>query len=339
VRASTSPLVSVLLPVHNGERFLAAALESIVGQTLHDLECLVVDDASTDASREIATRYAQRDARVRVLGSSTHRGLVAALNAAVAAASAPYLARMDADDIALPERLACQVRTLEGEPAWSVVGCRIRYLGSGLDSPSLARYVDWQNSVLSPLDIERDLFVESPLVHPTVVMRRDALDAVGGYRDRGWPEDYDLWMRMLQPTGAAAKHPESLLIWRDHAGRLTRLAPAYRLERFRQLKWHYLQRCWLRPGESLQVCGAGPTGRWWVRALSGAGFHVSAVVDIDPRRAGGRCRGVPIVGYDGLRPDRGRFLAAVASQGARQEIRSLLSAAGLTERRDFIAVA
>ena len=79
-------------------------------------------------------------------------------------------------------------------------------------------------------------------------MRRTDLEAVGGYQDRGWPEDYDLWMRLLLSGREAAKAPDTLLSWRDHDGRLTRTAETYRLERFRRLKWHYLTRSWLRPG-------------------------------------------------------------------------------------------
>jgi glycosyltransferase involved in cell wall biosynthesis len=335
-----SPHVSVLLPVRDGEPFLADALESVLSQTLSDFECIIVDDGSKDESPRIARAYAERDSRVRVLTSPRQRGVVAALRAAVDASRGPYLARMDADDIAHPARLALQAAALDDRVECAVVGSRAAYCGMDADggSAALARYVAWQNSLLEPGEIRRDRFVESPLIHPTVLMRRHDLEAVGGYVDRGWPEDYDLWMRMLSRGREAAKLPEVLLVWRDHATRQTRTAPAYRIERFRLLKWHYLRE-WLRPGESLQVCGAGPTGRWWVRQLRNAGVHVSAVLDVDPRRAGRRCRGVPIIGLDGLRRDRGRLLVAVPSWKAREEIRKHLAQAGRAEERDFIAVA
>ena len=334
-----SPRVSVLLPVHNGEPFLREALDSVVGQTLTDFECIIVDDGSNDGSARVAEEYAYRDTRIRVLTSARRRGLVAALRAAAEVSRAPYLARMDADDVALPTRLARQVDTLDRREDIAMVGSRARYASADEGSAALARYVEWQNSLIEPDDIRRDLFVESPLIHPTVLMRRGDLEAVGGYQDRGWPEDYDLWMRILLSGREAAKLPEVLLLWRDHELRLTRRAPMYRLEQFRQLKWHYITRSWLRAGEPVQVCGAGPTGRWWVRQLQRTGFVVPAVVDVDPRRVGRRCRGVPIVGHDAVRRDRGRLLAAVASWRARVEIRKHLERSGLVDGQDFLAVA
>jgi glycosyltransferase involved in cell wall biosynthesis len=334
-----SPHVSVLFPVHNGEPFLRDALDSVVEQTLRDFECIVVDDGSNDGSSRVAEEYAYRDPRFRVLASRRRRGLVAALRAAVEVSRAPYLARMDADDVASPTRLAVQADTLDRRADIAMVGSRARYASVREGSAALARYVEWQNSLIEPHDIRRDLFVESPLIHPTVLMRRADLEAVGGYQDRGWPEDYDLWMRLLLSGREATKVPDVLLLWRDHESRLTRRAPAYRLERFRRLKWHYLTRSWLRAGEPVRVCGAGPTGRWWVRQLQRAGFAVPAVVDVDPRRAGRRCRGVPIVGPDAVRCDRGRLLAAVASWRARVEIRTYLERSGLVEGQDFLAVA
>jgi glycosyltransferase involved in cell wall biosynthesis len=339
VRVPSTPLISVLLPVRNAGRYLAAALESLVAQTLDDFECLVVEDGSTDASREIATAYSRRDHRLHVLPMNRHVGVVAALNAAMAAARGPYLARMDADDVAFPMRFALQVAVLEGAPELAVVGSRVAHCTDGHRPGGLGKYIAWQNSLLDPDQIRRDLFVESPLVHPTVLMHRADVVAAGGYHDRGWPEDYDLWMRVLMRGREAAKLPEVLLMWRDHGARLSRTAPAYRLENFRRLKWHYLERNWLRAGETVQVCGAGPTGRWWARELLRAGFGVSAIIDIDPRRVGRRWSGVPVVDYRGLRPDGGRVLAAVASWEAREDIRAHLGAAGLVEGRDFMAVA
>jgi glycosyltransferase involved in cell wall biosynthesis len=333
------PYISVLLPVYNGGAFLRSAVDSVLAQSLGDFECLIVDDGSTDGSAAVAAEYARRDARVRLLRMPGRRGLVEALNAALAAARAPLLARMDADDVALPGRFARQAAELEREPAFAFVGSRVAYQPDGPGTGGLRRYVEWQNSLLTPDDIRRDLFVESPVVHPTVLMRRRVVEAVGGYRDRGWPEDYDLWMRLLLDGGAAAKVPETLLVWRDHRGRLSRCGTAYSLPSFRRLKLHYLVRAWLRRGERVQVCGAGPTGRWWARELMRAGYAVSRIIEIDPRRVGRRYRGIPIVDGSGLRSGSERIVSAVASRAARESIRANLRAEGLVEIRDFVAVA
>lgn len=336
------PQVSVVLPVYNGAAFLAESVGSVLTQTLDDFELLIVDDGSTDGSRAIALALADRDSRVRVLVGGGRRGLVEALNAGLLEAKAPFVARMDADDVALPQRLALQVEALRSADELVVVGCRVAYRVEGGCRGDFSRYVDWQNSLLSPEEIERDLFVESPLVHPSVVMRRDRVLEVGGYRDRGWPEDYDLWMRLLHRSWRARKVADVLLVWRDHPQRLSRSARPYRLERFRRLKSHYLERFWLRPRERLIVCGGGPSGRWWVRALRRAGYGISAIVDVDPRRIGSAYHDIPIVGHeDWIHGDRGgdRVLAAVGASRPRREVRRLLEGVGLEERRDFVTVA
>ncbi len=333
------PYISVLLPVYNGGSFLRPAIDSVLAQTLGDFECLVVDDGSTDGSAAVAAGYARQDARVRLIRMGGRRGLVPALNAALAAARGQLLARMDADDVALPGRFARQAAELEREPALAFVSSRVAYQPEGPGTGGLRRYVEWQNSLLTPADIRRDLFVESPVVHPTVLMRRRVVDAAGGYRERAWPEDYDLWMRLLLAGGAAAKVPETLLVWRDHRGRLSRCGSAYSLPSFRRLKLHYLARAWLRAAERVQVCGAGPTGRWWARELVRAGYAVSRIIEIDPRRVGRRYRGIPIVAPSDLGVRSERVVSAVASRAARESIRAFLSAAGLIDVQDFIAVA
>jgi glycosyltransferase involved in cell wall biosynthesis len=333
------PYISVLLPVYNGGAYLHPAIDSVLAQTLADFECLVVDDGSSDGSAAVAAAYARRDPRVRLIRMDGRRGLVAALNTALAVARGPLLARMDADDVSLPGRLARQAAELEREPALAFVSSRVAYQPEGPGTGGLRRYVEWQNSLLTPAEIRRDLFVESPVVHPTVLMRRRVVEAAGGYRDVGWPEDYDLWMRLLLGGGVAAKVPETLLVWRDRRDRLSRCGDAYRLSSFRRLKLHYLAKAWLRPGESVQVCGAGPTGRWWTRELVRAGYGVSRIIEIDPRRAGHRYRGVPIMAPSGLRAGSERLVSAVASWAARERIRAHLRGQGLLEVRDFVAVA
>jgi glycosyltransferase involved in cell wall biosynthesis len=332
------PLVSVLLPVRDGAATLADCLGSLAAQTLGDHEVVAVDDGSRDGTRALLEQAARRDARVRVLATAA-RGIAPALNSALAAARAPLLARMDADDIAHPDRLRVQSRRLELDPSTDVLGCRVRLFGGG-GNAGMAAYVDWLNALTDHEAIVRDLFVESPLAHPSVMMRADALRALGGYREFDGPEDYDLWLRAHRRGLRFAKEHAVLLDWRDGEGRLTRRDPRYGSTRFQAVKLEALLAGALRAPRPVVIWGAGPIGKSWARALRGRGRAVAAFVEVDARKLGRVLQGAPVLPVAQAASPRGALhLAAVGQRGARERIRAAAAELGLREGDDLVAVA
>jgi len=339
VATSSPPAVSVLLPVRDAERTLAACLDSLAAQTLADLEVIAVDDHSRDGSRALLEDAAHRDARVRVL-ENPGEGLVAALNAAAAAARAPLLARMDADDVSHPDRLRAQKARLDEEPGLDVLGTRVRLVGEARNNQGMRDYVEWLNGLLDHEAIVRDLFVESPLAHPTVMMRAEALRRLGGYRAFDGPEDYDLWLRAHAAGLVFGKLPEVLLDWRDAPARLSRTDPRYAADRFRAVKLAALEQGALPPGRPVVVWGAGPVGKGWARALRARGHHVAAFVEVHPRRIGARIQDAAVLPLEAATSIAGALhLAAVGQPGARDQIRRHAQALGLRDTADLIAVA
>lgn len=329
--------VSVLLPVRDAAATLPACLASLEAQRLAEHEVIAVDDGSRDASAELLQAAARRDPRLRVRHTA-RRGLVPALNLALAEARAPLVARMDADDVAHPERLSLQAARLEAEAGLDVLGCRVRLVGA--PGAGMRRYVRWSNSLLDHAAITRDLFVESPLVHPSVVLRSRALRGLGGYRADAGPEDYDLWLRGAAAGWRFAKLPQTLLDWRDHDDRLTRRDPRYAPERFRERKLQALEAGALSQGRPVVIWGAGPIGKAWSRALRQRGHAVAAFVEVAPRRIGQRIAGVPVLALSGATGLPGALhLAAVGQPGARERIRREAARLGLADGRDLIAVA
>jgi glycosyltransferase involved in cell wall biosynthesis len=339
--AARRPQVSVLLPVRDARETLAECLASLAAQTLADHEVIAVDDGSGDGCLAQLQKAARSDPRVRVVAGPA-RGLVAALNHGLALARSPLLARMDADDVAHPERLDRQRRRLEAEPALTALGSRVRLLGApGRANSGMRAYVEWQNRVLEPDDVARELFVESPLVHPSVTMRTESLRALGGYRETGGPEDYDLWLRAAAAGWRLAKLPEVLLLWRDGPSRLTRTDPRYHADRFRAAKLDALTAGLLPRGRPVVLWGAGPVGKAWSRDLSARGHRVAAFVDVDPRKLGQRIHGAPVLAVDDVAglPGGPLHLGAVGNADARERIRAVAARLGLAEGRDFVAVA
>ncbi|HLE23886.1 MAG TPA: glycosyltransferase [Anaerolineales bacterium] len=335
--------ISVLMPCYNAGATVDEALASILNQTRTDFELIAVDDGSTDDTRRHLETWAQRDRRVAVL-ARPHGGLVNALQAGLAACRAPLVARMDADDRSISDRLEKQVDLLESQPEAAVVGCLVEPFPPQDVRQGFRLYVEWLNSLVTPQAIAREIFVESPLAHASVVMRRDWLERVGGYQDRGWPEDYDLWLRLHLAGARFAKVPEVLVGWRENPARATRTDRRYSVENFLRAKAHYLTLGPLVGRESLLIWGAGQMGRRLSKHLLRGGAPLRAFIDIDPAKIGRMRRGVPIVAVEEL-PSlwsslaRPVLLAAVGSRGARGLIRTQLAGMGLVETQDWWAVA
>jgi glycosyltransferase involved in cell wall biosynthesis len=329
-----SPRVSVVLPVRDGEKTLEESLSSLRAQTLRDHEVLAIDDGSRDSTPRILEAFAAEDGRLRVIPGGG--GLVSALNAGLALAEAPLVARMDADDVAHPERLERQAGRLEDDEGVDILGCRVSLdeaAGAGMRA-----YVRWSNALLDHTAIVRDLFVESPLVHPSVMARAAALRSLDGWRAFDGPEDYDLWLRALAAGFRFAKLPESLLHWRDRAARLTRTDPRYGPGRFLALKVEHLARAHLGAGRAVVIWGAGKVGKAWAKALLARGHRVAAFVEVDSAKIGQRIHGAVVVAVAAAGAFEGALhLAAVGQKGARERIRAEAGRHGLEDGRDLVA--
>lgn len=332
------PAVSIVMPVRNEGRFLPAALRSLTAQTLKDWELVAVDDGSTDDTPDILALAALGDPRIRVL-KSTGQGLVPALNAGLASCRAPLVARMDGDDVAHPARLAEQAAFLAAHGTVGLVACSFRHFPRQEVGMGMACYEQWQNQLLTHEAISADLFVESPFVHPSVMVRRQALEAVGGYRDMGWAEDYDLWLRLAASGTRFARLPGTLFFWRERPERATRTSAAYSREAFRSCKLHHLQQGFLKGEREVILAGAGREGRAWYRMLREAGVRVRCWVDVDPRKIGRELHGAPVLATDQAMPAGVKMLMTVGARGARKVVRQSSSRAGFVEGSTSICVA
>jgi hypothetical protein len=335
-RSIAAPIVSVVLPFCNAGDTLAQALDSLRRQTLSAFECLLIDNESTDDSASIAHAVCDADARFHVLLQPGD--LVDALNAGIAGARGPFLARMDADDLAAPHRLERQLALLQSDASLSIASCLVSVFPDAIVRDGMRRYLAWSNSVYTPDLIRGAAFVESPLVHPSVMMRRSTLVAAGGYTSSDGPEDYDLWLRLLVSGHRAAKVPEVLLHWRERPQRLTRTDARYTAVRIFATKLRHFPSV-VAPGTPVQICGAGPIGRMWAHALRERGYPVRRFVDVDARKHGRRICGAVVESPAGLNSADGFVLAAVGVPGARPQIESYLQQRGLQPWKDYLAVA
>jgi glycosyltransferase involved in cell wall biosynthesis len=336
-----TPAVSILMPVRNAERTLPACLDSIRRQRGPSWECVCVDDGSSDGSAACLAHAAAADSRFRLLLQPAS-GIVAALSHGLAACRGAYVARMDADDLMRSQRLERQVRALDADPSLAGVGCHVRLFPRARGSAGRREYERWLNSLANAHDVARDAFVECPLAHPSLMLRRPLLQRYG-YRDLGWPEDYDLVLRLLGAGHRLGVVPERLLCWREGEGRLSRTSDSYRIERFTACKAHFLARGLLARGDEYVLWGYGDTGRALARALAPHAKRPRAIIEVHPGRLGQRILGAPVLAPSALpalmRERRSPIVASVARPGPRGEVRAALAALGLVELEDYVCAA
>jgi len=328
--------VSVILPVYNGQNTINQAVDSILEQSFRNFELLVINDGSTDSSRSIVSKI--RDPRLTLI-TNTHRGLTACLNSGISAARGKYIARMDADDISISDRFKLQVEYMESNPQTGVLATNVRFKGSSA-SEGLRHYVDWQNKLMDHQEIFHNRFVDCPLIHPSVMIRRSSFMKFGCYQETQGPEDFELWLRWLDQGAIFHKLQEELLVWVDGPNRLTRINDNYKKEKFFHLKARYYSK-WLHQhkhekANNIWVLGSGSTVFHRTRFLKNCGVHVQGYIDFKPNSSLVR----KVISYDDIPSLKNPFfLSYVSDRTGRQKIKEFLQAAGFIEGQDFYMMA
>lgn len=209
---NAQPLVSVLMPVYNAEKHLREAMDSVLQQSYRNLELVIVNDGSVDGSEDIILSYS--DPRIRLLANPENKGLIYSLNEGISACKGAYIARMDADDICMPERIAAQLAFMEQHPEVGVCGCD--YTQFSASAEQSFRALSDHDEILS------QMLFNSPVVHPSLMLRRSALLEIEPVFNPGYhhSEDYELWSKLVLRTRFSAVH-QLLFRYRLHEGQVT----------------------------------------------------------------------------------------------------------------------
>ena len=331
------PKVSVILPFFNAELTLERATQSIIKQSFINFECLLIDNNSEDGSRIIAQQIVQADSRFHLL-SEPNQGVSHASNYGSQNAKATYIARMDADDYAMPNRLQLQVDFLDKNPSIGVVSGMVEYMGHSNNTQGFERYVDWVNSVQSHDEILKNMFVESPIVNPSAMWRAEIGKHYGMYRQGDFPEDYEMWLRWLSMGVKMEKLNQYLLKWYDSDSRLTRTHEAYSDAAFFRIKTKYLAN-WLQlhnPHHPRVILwGASRISRKRAILLEKYGVEISAYVDINKDRQLSK----DVIYYTHLPPPSEAFILVYIKQvKLKIEIQKFLRKKGYTEGKNYLLV-
>ena len=345
-----APVVSILLPFRNASSTLDAAIRSIHAQSFRDWELLLIDNASADTSSSIAHDWSRRDPRIKLI-EEPRIGIAHALNTGIAQATAPLIARMDADDIAHPERLARQVAYMKEHPEIGVISTRTRFETTVEKSSGMAWFVNWQNAILSPHEHYVKRFVDAPLAHPTVMFRKELVvlskhapssveGSKGGcYSTDPLPEDHELWLGWMHNGVRFAKLPEELLTWHDHPQRLSRTHANYSVDAFFTTKAKWIAAWYTRKYlDARPIIIAGTSGLCRDRAakLESQGLRIHAFTDVKRREV----PGYAFIPHDELPPaGEALVISFISQRGTGDRIAAYLISRGLVEGDDFILAA
>lgn len=330
-------LVSVVLPFRDAANTLKRAIDSILDQDYRNFELIVINDGSTDESAELLDKY--NDDRIKRIDLAPS-GIVTALNEGLYASQGKYIARMDADDWSHPSRLGKQVRFLEKHPDIGIAATKVQYKGNIDENFGYYHYVEWTNSLLSHEEIFINRFVESPVSHPSVMIRHEILKKYGNYAEGEFPEDYELWLRLMAKGVKIGKVNEFLLDWYDDQNRLSRRHRKYSSDAFYEIKSKYFAK-WLtsffKSPPPILIWGTGKAVIQKSNWLEETGIEIDGYIDVVDKKDYW-VRNKPVFYYEDL-PRKVLILSYVSDREGRIQIHDYLIKNGYREGYDFLMMA
>lgn len=313
----------------------------MLSQSMPDFELLLIGQQDVGSLID----HAPVDHRIRVI-ARRRPGIVGALNTGLSVAKGRYIARMDDDDIARPERLQLQLDHLRGPAGTELCGGLIRFIDSEGNSETIRHgnreYARWLNSLVENHQIHQACFVECPMPHPTWMADRQLWQRLGLYCDADLPEDYELLLRARLQGIRMGKPAQVILDWREHAERLTYRDRRYRREAFAECRASALvdprSQLGLQDGRRVWICGTGRSARQWHDSLQSRGVRINGFVDLHRHGPQRSKRQLPVISYEQLVQQRREALVitAVAGESARSRLTDWFAERGWLSGREFI---
>lgn len=314
-------MISILLPVFNTEKYLAECLESIIGQTEKNWELFAVNDFSTDGSRSILRKFAERDSRIQVLDNQS-KGITHALRLAFEKSKGQLLTRMDSDDIMLPEKLAVLKSGLTEKGARHIAVGQVEYFSENGVGEGYRRYADWLNELTAKGNNFDEIYKECTVPSPCWMAWREDLERAEAFKTDTYPEDYDLTFRFRKIGLKIIPSQTVLHRWRDHTERASRNDSNYKDFTFINLKTHWFAETDFDEKRPLVLWGAGRKGKRIARLLNEKSISFGWVTN-NPEKIGKEIRGIELREIDILRKLKNpQIIVAVASPTDQAEIQN-----------------
>lgn len=255
-----TPLVSILMPAYNAQRYLEDCICSVVAQDFKDWELLVMDDFSTDSTFETLEKFARSDSRIRIF-RNTDKGIIPALSAAFSKAKGAYITRMDADDLMPATKISDLYKRASLSKKTIATGC-VQYFSEKLVSAGYTRYQNWLNEVLRDNSFPESIYRECIVASPNWMVHRSCFEDEIDLNSLNYPEDYDLVFKWYLKGFEFSGVPRLTHLWREHPERTSRNSEIYQQESFFRLKTNYFIKLEVKPNEKIQLIGTGKKGKF-----------------------------------------------------------------------------
>ena len=279
-----APLVSVLIPFKNTERFVFECLDSIRGQTYTNWEVLAVDDHSSDASRQLVENMSAQDKRIRLV-NNLGNGIIDALRTAYSKSNGQLITRMDADDIMTPNKIRVLVDALSINGRGHLAIGKVKYFSEYGIGDGYARYEEWLNKLTETGDNYSEIYKECVIPSPCWMVFREDLDACSAFESNRYPEDYDLAFRFYEGGLKCIPCNQTLHHWRDYETRTSRISEQYAQNYFLDIKLHYFLKLNRKSHRPLVLWGAGNKGKEIAKSLQAKKIAFRWVCD-NPKKIG-----------------------------------------------------
>ena len=332
------PQISVILPFFNSGKTLKRAISSIQNQSFTDFECILIDNNSTDNSVRIAQEIVDGDIRF-ALAREKKQGVVNASNKGWEESCGEFIVRMDSDDWSHPLRLETQYNFLINNHDYGAVGSLVQHMSHSNMTGGMARFVEWNNSLIDYLDIFNNRFIEMPIINPSAMWRRKVALKYGMYIEGDFPEDYEMWLRWMDAGVKVGKVDSKLLNWHDSDTRLSRTASIYSDSSFYRIKTKYLA-IWLKKNNpfypNVSIWGASKISRRRATLLEKHGINIVSYIDTKNEK---RQLDKEVHYYKNIPSSDSIFVLVYIKQSdARAEIKSYLITNGFKEGINFLLV-
>ena len=334
------------MPVRNDGSIISKCLSDIKNQTTKDYELIIVDDGSTDNTSKLLELASRDDPRIRTIRTEP-RGIISALNTGLSECTGNYVARMDADDRMHKTRLEKQFKFMQLNPGLDLIGCKVKgFTEIGSLSESIFKYQSRSNSLITHEQIERDLFAESPIMHPTFFAKKEFFLKIGGYANNKWAEDYDTILRAYGKGLKFGKHSDILVEkYHDHS-RLSRSDVIYKRPAMFAAKVNFLLDFgMLNNRRGVMIVGSGPTGRQVSKSFENRGVRVLGFVDNRPGPQNRKVLNLPAWGFHNLPSPEfieqfrdALIILAIGDSKGQSDFSDFLLKRGFLENFDFVRV-
>lgn len=328
------PLVSVLIPFKNTEKFLFECLDSICTQSYTNWEVLAVDDHSSDASRQLVENMSLIDGRIKLFKTSGE-GIIEALRKAYGQSSGQLITRMDSDDVMTPNKLQRMVDALVKHGKGHLAIGQVKYFSEFGIGNGYARYEKWLNALTATGSNYSEIYKECTIPSPCWMVYREDLDACGAFEPSQYPEDYDLAFRFYERGLKCIACHYVLHHWRDYETRTSRTNAHYAQNYFLDIKLHYFLKIDRKRDRPLVLWGAGTKGKRLAKLLQAAHVSFYWVCD-NPKKIGRDIYGVKLLHFSELRSLQTlQSIVSVANEYAKVVIESYFEAFDKTDLYDY----